>query len=480
VLRACAWARCVQPSTAVAVMLDRAELVTPTCRTQAAIAHETGHLLGFGHPDVRAAENIEEPSYAAAMNAMDASTISDAETSSALLETCINATSCLTPFASCAVFSHYRLNTTDPSIMQSLTQHAPSTCLSQSDLAGLRALYPVCDMQLSPEVICVKAKRNSGWLRLLVATLLPLTVAIILVMVPLHFIRHRETRKLRQLSDENRRMAKRVASLRTSFARAVAAVTRPSSARPTSGAYGGVRPSSARAMLASAVSSARGFLASRGGSARGTSNTSHSTCRVVPSAQGGDGGVGGAPQLLVISEEVEPAGTQRHSTSRNSSADPRADHRERTSTSGAMGTVSADGGKSGERADRRSLHECGKAHLSKSHRHGHGRGPGHGNSQHHRHSQGHRHSAGGGGRRSQGDPRQPERRRSQADCIGTPSSSETPCGEQRRQAWSEMVQSDKKMSEEERDKRRRERRRSRAFAEGERLSATDRNSRTDP
>lgn len=107
-LRACAWARCVQPSTAVAVMLDRAELVTPTCRTQAAIAHETGHLLGFGHPDVRAAENIEEPSYAAAMNAMDASTISDAETSSALLETCINATSCLTPFASCAVFSHYR------------------------------------------------------------------------------------------------------------------------------------------------------------------------------------------------------------------------------------------------------------------------------------------------------------------------------------------------------------------------------------
>eukprot|EP00967_Tisochrysis_lutea_P158730 scaffold325627_cov72-Tisochrysis_lutea.AAC.2 len=43
--------------------------------------------------------------------------------------------------------------------MQSLTQHAPSTCLSQSDLAGLRALYPVCDMQLSPEVICVKVSR---------------------------------------------------------------------------------------------------------------------------------------------------------------------------------------------------------------------------------------------------------------------------------------------------------------------------------
>eukprot|EP00967_Tisochrysis_lutea_P158729 scaffold325627_cov72-Tisochrysis_lutea.AAC.1 len=99
-------------------------------------------------------------------------------------------------------------------------------------------------------------------------------------------------------------MAKRVASLRTSFARAVAAVTRPSSARPTSGAYGGVRPSSARAMLASAVSSARGFLASRGGSARGTSNTSHSTCRVVPSAQGGDGGA-----LCTLLLYVNPLGT---------------------------------------------------------------------------------------------------------------------------------------------------------------------------
>jgi hypothetical protein len=36
--------------------------------------------------------------------------------------------------------------------------------------------------------------RYSGWLRLLVVTLLPLAAAVILVMVPLHFIRKREVR----------------------------------------------------------------------------------------------------------------------------------------------------------------------------------------------------------------------------------------------------------------------------------------------
>jgi hypothetical protein len=46
--------------------------------------------------------------------------------------------------------------------MQSLTRQSPSTCLSQSDLAGLRALYPVCDGQLAPKVACVKVRGIQG------------------------------------------------------------------------------------------------------------------------------------------------------------------------------------------------------------------------------------------------------------------------------------------------------------------------------
>ena len=50
--------------------------------------------------------------------------------------------------------------------MHSLTRHEPRTCLAETDMAGLHALYPTCNELIPTEISCVKATRLSGWLRL--------------------------------------------------------------------------------------------------------------------------------------------------------------------------------------------------------------------------------------------------------------------------------------------------------------------------
>jgi hypothetical protein len=117
-----------------------------------------------------------------------------------------------------------------------------------------------------------------------------------------------QARKIRRLSDENRRMFSRVQAMRTSVARAVAAVARPSSARPPSRAApttqtgGGARiagggggnagggephrPGSARAMLAGAV----GAMASARVRLRSSGGGNGPKCKIGPSESGTDGG----------------------------------------------------------------------------------------------------------------------------------------------------------------------------------------------
>ena len=163
---------------------------------------------------------------------------------------------------------------------------------SASDLAGLHALYPVCDGQIAAAVSCVKTARHSGWLRLASVVLPPFLLSVVLVLLPLHFLRRREARRMRQLlesharlNESHARLSERYSSLRASVARAVArpfSASAPSTASPTR------QPSRASV----AASSAHGAKPRGGGR------------RVHPAPVGGsDGGPGGPPQLLVVEEE---------------------------------------------------------------------------------------------------------------------------------------------------------------------------------
>lgn len=237
---------------------------------EAAMAHELGHVLGFGHPDAGAqSQNLEAPR-----------------------EACIDAATCTDPFGACAELRYYDQEASDPSVMQSLTRRSPTTCLSASDLAGLHALYPVCDGQIAAAVSCVKTARHSGWLRLASVVLPPFLLSVVLVLLPLHFLRRREARRMRQLlesharlNESHARLSERYSSLRASVARAVArpfSASAPSTASPTR------QPSRASV----AASSAHGAKPRGGGR------------RVHPASVGGsDGGPGGPPQLLVVEEE---------------------------------------------------------------------------------------------------------------------------------------------------------------------------------
>ena len=157
------------------VFYDRIFLPCAECYDfEAAIAHEAGHVLGFGHPDQRPAENLIAAAGCAITNA-----------------------TCRDPF-SCAITQRYDEGT-DTSIMHSLTQHSPRTCLSHADLEGLHFLYPLCDDLGPTSVSCVKPQRLSGWLRLAIVAGVPFLLAVVLILVPLTCLRCREQRRMAQL-----------------------------------------------------------------------------------------------------------------------------------------------------------------------------------------------------------------------------------------------------------------------------------------
>ena len=220
---------------------------------EAAVAHEIGHVLGFAHPDTAPTENLEQ------------------------VANLTNAT-CTAPWG-CAELVDYDA-TNGESIMHSLTRNKPRTCLSESDMAGLYLLYPVCDEEIPLSVSCTKATRLSGWLRLASVVGVPLIIALVVIMIPLHFLRQRERRRLRKLAEDLEGAGKAVRSLRASLV-AVAS----SGLRPISRQISGLRPGSTSRVHPAPV---------QGVAVRGS--------RGVSGGGGGGAANGGSAQLLVVEE----------------------------------------------------------------------------------------------------------------------------------------------------------------------------------
>ena len=207
---------------------------------EAAVAHEVGHVLGFGHPDPHPELNLRA--------------------------TCAqtNAT-CRSPFE-CVTMTPYGTYE-DDSIMHSLTRNQPRTCLSADDLAGLYALYPVCDELHSSTPSCSKRASYSGWLRLASVVGAPFVVAVLATVIPLGFFRRRDRRKIQRLHNERAALAK-------NYARARSALAATLQSRP--GSSSSIRPGSAWGALGRLGSAAR--------------PSGRSTRRVVPFEAAGSAG----------------------------------------------------------------------------------------------------------------------------------------------------------------------------------------------
>lgn len=140
---------------------------------EATIAHEVGHLLGFQHPDVFTGMGLR------AQQPMSADVCD-------------------------APFDHVELADAvqELSIMHSLVQHEPRTCLNTDDVEGLLFLYPRCERAMPPQ--CIKTWRYDGILRLLVSVAIPYMVVTILILLMQQIARRYYVRREARLEHENR------------------------------------------------------------------------------------------------------------------------------------------------------------------------------------------------------------------------------------------------------------------------------------
>ena len=60
-------------------------------------------------------------------------------------------------------------------------------CLSVDDLDGLNYLYPTCDLTRQQPPSCVKSRRNSGWLRLVLSCGAPTLIGLFLVRLRIYY-----------------------------------------------------------------------------------------------------------------------------------------------------------------------------------------------------------------------------------------------------------------------------------------------------
>ena len=130
---------------------------------EAAATHEVGHVLGFNHPD----------------EAGLPLTSNDCETLPCGTRAADLAVIPGMPYDCMRSFDNVRELEPDepssPSVMYSLTQHNPTTCLTTSDLDGLYSLYPDCSLR-PEEPVCVTSIHNIGLVRLAIFIIIPVLV----------------------------------------------------------------------------------------------------------------------------------------------------------------------------------------------------------------------------------------------------------------------------------------------------------------
>ena len=132
---------------------------------EATMAHEAGHVIGFDHPNTSPDRNLR---------------LSKASSASLRSGALFNSSDCQTDPLNSAELFEMTEEQTRRSIMFSMTQHASRTCLSDDDLEGFYAIYPLCDgIPNTMSASCPHKTSISGYTRLMAATFAPLVVSLI-------------------------------------------------------------------------------------------------------------------------------------------------------------------------------------------------------------------------------------------------------------------------------------------------------------
>lgn len=127
---------------------------------EATIAHEAGHVLGFGHPNAQPAYNLQVPT-----------------------ETAMSETTCRAPLDYVELHPPSEAQTNlETSVMHSVTKHRDRTCLLQDDLDGLNFLYPSC-LNARKAPLCIKQTQFLGYIRLAIAAAVPFAASVAFVML---------------------------------------------------------------------------------------------------------------------------------------------------------------------------------------------------------------------------------------------------------------------------------------------------------
>ena len=150
---------------------------------EASVAHEVGHVLGLSHPDLQLPRNLK----------LDSDALHD------LTQHVTNSSACLYPLR------HVTLDPepteTATAIMYSLTRHRIRTCLTEDDFTALHALYPTCEAEdATTPPACVKPRQAIGYLRLIIATVVPYLFATLVAMFFQQLVKAHYRQRLRDLT----------------------------------------------------------------------------------------------------------------------------------------------------------------------------------------------------------------------------------------------------------------------------------------